>query len=450
MTLNISVLTIAIGTKSQRVESSVIGRAIGELLDALHAEFPSKIFIMNMEEGNYFLDNVVNDILQSSDAPTQIYNYRAKEKYEYGGFSSVIVSTNVIFCKFFESHFDNVTDKMINRKLKRRTRTYQRDFLLTYSSDILTVFDDYIAYKDIEFLQYTHRYHFELGTFSNGSLVLFQKICLEHIECECRLVKLNHFDIKTGRWNSRSIDFKMPSKSFNFCRMNYFTFFERKTTESVTQRLNQDFLDIFAQHYNIQLVEKTEDYDKEIQFLIVNGKQYLQEKNLLAEVISEFHMTSPLTISNLRFAVTRGLSYTPAEKMVLPFDEWTWILIIGSIVAGFIVILFLAKMISKPLKRLTLGSSNFDQSFNLVRIFFGVDMVHVPLENCARFFIMIFMLYCIVIRTAYQGKMFEFMTSKVTKSTPQTIEELLEKKIPLIDIHYDDEKKKVQLHDAFM
>lgn len=31
---------------------------------------------------------------------TTIYNYRAKEKYEYGGFSSVILSTYVDFYEF--------------------------------------------------------------------------------------------------------------------------------------------------------------------------------------------------------------------------------------------------------------------------------------------------------------------------------------------------------------
>lgn len=449
MALSFVYLTHASKIKTVKSKSFVVGKAIGELLDALHMEFPSKVLTMNMNEKNYFLDEVHNEIQRWTNAPTQIYNYRAKKNYTYDSFSSVILSSNQpLFYKFFKTHFEQDTLKMINSKVKRRTRTYQREFLLIYSSTVSTYFDDSHIYGT-EFSDFTQRYHFKLETFSNDSLGLYQKVCLEDTKCECRMVSLNNFNIQAKKWNKKTFKFKMPSKSFNYCPMNYFNFAEQHAkTKSIIQMLNQNFVRTFAQHHNMQLIGNT-DTDEDYQFYIANGKQYLEENSLIGEYVSGCHMTSPLSISNLRFAVTRGLAYTPAEKMILPFDTWTWILICVSVVIGFIVIFALTKIICiPPLRRFTLGKSNIDPFFNLVRIFFGVDLVYVPSENCARFFITIFTLYCFIFRTVYQGKMFDFMTMKITKSTPQSIQELFERKIPLIDLYNDHETKNVKLNDS--
>lgn len=63
------------------LKSKVIGRAIGEVLDTLFTEFPSKILIINMNKNNSFLEDIQNEVLRWSGAPAQIYNFRAREKY---------------------------------------------------------------------------------------------------------------------------------------------------------------------------------------------------------------------------------------------------------------------------------------------------------------------------------------------------------------------------------
>lgn len=49
-----------------------------------------------------------------------------------------------------------------------------------------------------------------------------------------------------------------------------------------------------------------------------------------------------------------------------------------------------------------------------------------PGRNFARFILMCFMLFCLVMRTAYQGKQYEFMQKEMRKRGLETIDELID------------------------
>lgn len=75
---------------------------------------------------------------------------------------------------------------------------------------------------------------------------------------------------------------------------------------------------------------------------------------------------------------------------------------------------------------------SFSLRTSLAQIFFGIGLIRTPRRNFARFIFMAFTLYCLVIRNAYQGKMFEFLHSNAEKSTPKTIKELIDTQTPII------------------
>lgn len=66
-------------------------------------------------------------------------------------------------------------------------------------------------------------------------------------------------------------------------------------------------------------------------------------------------------------------------------------------------------------------------SLNVARIFFGISQVRMPGRNFARFLTMMFILYSMIIRTAWQAKMFEFMQKKMMKAEVKSVEEMIEK-----------------------
>jgi hypothetical protein len=50
------------------------------------------------------------------------------------------------------------------------------------------------------------------------------------------------------------------------------------------------------------------------------------------------HETSPVMVIPNTFVVTSGLPYNPTEKLILPFNEATWIMIIISMFTGVLTI----------------------------------------------------------------------------------------------------------------
>jgi hypothetical protein len=69
-----------------------------------------------------------------------------------------------------------------------------------------------------------------------------------------------------------------------------------------------------------------------------------------------------------------------------------------------------------------------------MQIFFGFGSIQTPGRNFARFLLMIFTIFCLIIRTAHQGKMFEFITTDVRKPTPNNMQEMFDMEYPLIKV----------------
>lgn len=54
-------------------------------------------------------------------------------------------------------------------------------------------------------------------------------------------------------------------------------------------------------------------------------------------------------------------------------------------------------------------------------------MIILPGRNFARYLLTLFILFCLVIRTAYQGKQFEFLQKEMRPADVATIEEMIER-----------------------
>jgi len=62
--------------------------------------------------------------------------------------------------------------------------------------------------------------------------------------------------------------------------------------------------------------------------------------------------------------------------------------------------------------------------FDIFCIVFGIGQTRVPYKNFGRIILTSFILWCLVIRTAYQGKLFEFTTTAIRKPEMKTLEEV--------------------------
>ena len=83
------------------------------------------------------------------------------------------------------------------------------------------------------------------------------------------------------------------------------------------------------------------------------------------------------------------------------------------------------------MKNVFYGSKVQSPIFNIVRGFFGIGQTILPEKNFSRLILLSFILWCLVVRTAYQGKLFEFTTTAIRKPEMRTLEELKAKNFSL-------------------
>lgn len=122
---------------------------------------------------------------------------------------------------------------------------------------------------------------------------------------------------------------------------------------------------------------------------------------------------------------------SPYEKLVYPFTLLVWMLILTCFFIGFLVILII-KHQPQSVRAFVFGKRVKHPSLNLIAGFIGGTQRILPGRNFARFLLMSFLMYSLVIRTIYQGSFFQLMHSSRRHREAQTIDELIERNQILI------------------
>jgi hypothetical protein len=136
------------------------------------------------------------------------------------------------------------------------------------------------------------------------------------------------------------------------------------------------------------------------------------------------HAIAPYTSIDFYYLVTPNDFYTNYEKLCFPFEKYAWIcfgvmfgLTFGAIVA--------VDKVQRRIQSAIFGLGIDSPVYNAVSIFFGISQTKLPDENFARILLTMFLFLCLIFRTCYQSKMFEFMTTDMRKPLPETIDDLV-------------------------
>ena len=105
-------------------------------------------------------------------------------------------------------------------------------------------------------------------------------------------------------------------------------------------------------------------------------------------------------------------------------------------------VIFVVNLTSKKLQDLVYGENIRTPSLNVVSIFFGIGQTRLPTRTFSRILLMIFVLFCLIIRTAYQGVQFEMLTSDMRRDSITKIEQLYEENFQLYMSKADSAFKK--------
>lgn len=141
--------------------------------------------------------------------------------------------------------------------------------------------------------------------------------------------------------------------------------------------------------------------------------------------LAQFTASSPYIYLNLVFAIPKGRPYTSFEKLFFPFRWNIWCLLGSVFVIGYVLVLYLR--IRLPiLRHIIVGSrSRFAAPYlNMVNIFLGGPLLFLPRTRTAVNLAVTWLFATLVLRTAYQGHLFDLLQSDMTYPQVDTMQKI--------------------------
>jgi hypothetical protein len=81
----------------------------------------------------------------------------------------------------------------------------------------------------------------------------------------------------------------------------------------------------------------------------------------------------------------------------------------------------------KKLRDLIYGADVKISSLSIITTFFGVSQTKLPVRNrYGRFIVAMLIFFCLIFRTAYQGVLYELITTTVRRPPPKTFQDLVD------------------------
>lgn len=137
--------------------------------------------------------------------------------------------------------------------------------------------------------------------------------------------------------------------------------------------------------------------------------------------------SAPYLYSSLLYAVPKGKPYTALEKLFLPFRMQIWVLMGILLTCALLTTTFLSE---RKLEFLS-GEGNKTPFLNTISVLFGGSMTTLPKRNFARTILIIWIIGCVVLRSAFQGSLFEFIQKPRNLPSPSTLDELVKRNFTL-------------------
>lgn len=150
----------------------------------------------------------------------------------------------------------------------------------------------------------------------------------------------------------------------------------------------------------------------------------------LTQTRAKFMAYSQYDSSQIVLVAPSGIPLSSFEKLYKPFSQETWIVLLLTFVIALLII-FVISIQSKSIQIFVFGRETGNPFVNLLSIVLNGSQHRMPNGNFSRTLLLLFVLFCIVIRTLYQAAMFRFLQTDQRHSEIQTIDELLERKFDI-------------------
>lgn len=144
-----------------------------------------------------------------------------------------------------------------------------------------------------------------------------------------------------------------------------------------------------------------------------------------AERTAIFSMSFPYYHASFVFAIPPAKSYTSLEKIFFPFTYPVWS-VIGAIFTFTLLIVGWLKITAHKYRNFVIGFRNDTPFFNMVNICFGGTIVRLPRQNFARTILLIWLMTSMILKSAYQGKLYHFLRTEQQRQPINTLKRMME------------------------
>lgn len=125
------------------------------------------------------------------------------------------------------------------------------------------------------------------------------------------------------------------------------------------------------------------------------------------------------------FSVPPGGTYGDIEKLLRPFSQAVWI---GVISVFLFSVTIVATFFKYPkIYNFIVGRNVHGSILNIIAQHLGVTQPTLPVRNFARFVLLNLLLYCLVVRSSYQGAVFNTLMSNDKKPSVKAISEIMDR-----------------------
>lgn len=385
-------------------------QAISQITNRLHNMHSTKFNLM-IHCDNRFEMKFASKLLNISSAPIHLICIQKSYKFDFG--------TSLITIGKFSEQVEFIPD------LRPKYRSFSHfvhliyDFVETQSEN--STLEEEMNYDRTSYV--TH-------STNTDQLFLFGNEFYQTSDCLVSKKVINVFSVSSMTWQLETF---IPIYSdYHNCEIVIYPmviqFLSHSYADKFKVRQYANILDIFVKHYNLS-------------YFVANGSvkgfpdivMPARFNNSAVKMYNIMHVTPSVYYFTSRLLVSLDSPRTLLQKLEMPFDSITWQIIIASFVLSYLTI-FVVNFLPAVVQKFVYGTRVTTPCLNVFQIVMGLSLSRIPGRNFARFILTLFTIYCLIIRTSYQGKLFEFLNDEITKPTANNLNEVLEKKM---DIHYD-------------
>ena len=429
----------------QNSETLSISQAINEVVDEFYNKIQIQFDIVTISD-NPRKFSLSNDVLIASNGIKNSHRLSSFSNNFYGFIpihnSAIILSSTINYFRFININF--ILPNQFTKSFK---------FLIFIENCEISFIRSQIKYfvknRQLTFLP---------GSIENFSILLINNNDILYLasiewftESACnhpQLIILNTFNKTTQKWSKKLQNYE-KFQNFHNCVLTmsistdtYLTAFANIVMDSDNHKgkviglIPRVFMDISRKYNFIPKFKKFDDEPKdssEVCFIITRMNSVIE---------LEIHFTSSFLELKDIILATPGELYTPYEKLWLPFDDLTWNFLIFVFFVAFVVI-FIINCLPKLVREGIYGVNIHKPALNVISAFFGIAQHKVPVQHFPRCLFIIFVFFCLIFRTCYQSKLFEFMTSEPRRPPPKTIEDLRVRNYTMYTFQDIDDMKEI-------